>query len=477
MKKQRLLTLLLSAIAVLLVALVGYGHYLGEETRALRAGHGLPPAAEPFVRIQETLQAESIPAQDRENGPGPAAPDEATRELVDNVKAAEAILTRADTMFRENTAWNEVYDDLFSRPQSTWSAADWERLSDVLVENSDVLAEVYALANGNGPLYPLDFSQGYHLPLPHLSTVRSMARLLQASAISRAHSGDEAGAAADLLAGVRLSSRLEEEPLIISQLVRVAIDAIMYQGVIESFPPGEIPPELLAQLSAHHEARDLPGALTAMWQMEGNMGVEFMSGIMNGGWQSGQAQLREFFPHSQFPGGDWAATIYASPFARPWQHLDMIAFGQAMDAFEPTLAQPFYEARPVIEEIQGYIDSLPRTRAVTHGLVPAMMAIHRSMARAQTYQYLLSLGAAVESYANENGTYPANLGDLQGDTSIIDPHTGAPFQYRTDGDTFQLYSVGPDLTDDGGEHDVIDGDIVWRGTRKSTGTTGLVATR
>lgn len=414
-----------------------------------------------------------------ENGddaPTPA-PDEATRELVENVRTAEGILTRAETMFGERTAWNEVYDDLFSRPPSTWSTADWTRLHTVLAENDELLAEAYALANGGGPLYPLDFSQGYNLPLPHLSTIRAMARLLQASAISRAHSGDGAGASADILAGLRLATRLEEEPLIISQLVRVAIDAVMYQGVVESFPPGKIPPELMAQLSEHYGARDLPGTLTAMWQMEGNMGVEFMSGIMNGGWQSGQEQLREFFPHSEFPGSDWAATIYASPFARPWQHLDMIAFGRAMNEFEPTLALPFYEARPIVDEIQERINNLPRTRAVTQGLVPAMMAIHRNMARAQTYQHLLLLGASIESYANENGTYPTHLDDLQGGASVIDPHTGAPFQYRVNGDSFQLYSVGPDLEDDGGEHDLLHGDIVWRGTLKSKGAKAIVATR
>ncbi len=476
MKRERILILSLSAAVVIVCAVVGYGFYLGEQTRALRAHHAPPPAVERFARIQEALQSETTVVTIGDNTP-PPAPDIATRELVESVKTAEAILTRAETMFRENTAWNEVYDDLFSRPQSTWSNADWARLNRVLGENRDVLAEVYALANGSGPLYPLDFSQGYKLPLPHLSTIRAMARLLQASAISRAHSGDGAGASADILAGVRLATRLEEEPLIISQLVRVAIDAIMYQGVAEAFPPGKVPPELLAQLSEHYAARDLPETLTAMWQMEGNMGVEFMSGIMNGDWQSGQAQLQEFFPHSEFPGGDWAATVYASPFARPWQHLDMIAFGQAMDAFEPTLALPFYEARPIIEEIQGHIDNLPRTRAVTQGLVPAMMAIHRMMARAQTYQHLLSVGAAVETYGNHNGTYPPSLSDLQGDTSIIDPHTGAPFQYRTDGDTFQLYSVGPDLEDDGGEHDLRQGDIVWRGVRKPTGAMGTVPTR
>ena len=48
--------------------------------------------------------------------------------------------------------------------------------------------------------------------------------------------------------------------------------------------------------------------------------------------------------------------------------------------------------------------------------------------------------------------------------TLIDPFTGKRFSYRPTGDTFLLYSAGPNLTDDGGRHDFNNGDIVWRGT-------------
>lgn len=49
MKRERILILSLSATVVVVCAVVGYGFYLGEQTRALRASHGPPPAVERFA--------------------------------------------------------------------------------------------------------------------------------------------------------------------------------------------------------------------------------------------------------------------------------------------------------------------------------------------------------------------------------------------------------------------------------------------
>ncbi len=66
---------------------------------------------------------------------------------------------------------------------------------------------------------------------------------------------------------------------------------------------------------------------------------------------------------------------------------------------------------------------------------------------------LLGCYAAVKRYRQQRGVYPPSLEALRPELGemIIDPFTGKPFVYRADPQRgFQLYSVGENLTDDGG---------------------------
>lgn len=66
---------------------------------------------------------------------------------------------------------------------------------------------------------------------------------------------------------------------------------------------------------------------------------------------------------------------------------------------------------------------------------------------------LLGCYAAIKRYYQQRGAYPPSLEALRPQLGvlIIDPFTGKPFVYRTDPKRgFQLYSVGENLTDDGG---------------------------
>jgi hypothetical protein len=69
--------------------------------------------------------------------------------------------------------------------------------------------------------------------------------------------------------------------------------------------------------------------------------------------------------------------------------------------------------------------------------------------------------------------YPGSLADLRrvvGWPLPEDPFSGKPFVYRRKDSTYLLYSIGPDLKDDGGRQLTLfgwprTGDIVWRVSR------------
>jgi hypothetical protein len=72
----------------------------------------------------------------------------------------------------------------------------------------------------------------------------------------------------------------------------------------------------------------------------------------------------------------------------------------------------------------------------------------------ETENSLLLLSLALRAYKLERGSYPAKLADLSPSylkTIPDDPFSNRkPFKYRLNGNSYTLYSIGPDLKDDGG---------------------------
>jgi len=62
------------------------------------------------------------------------------------------------------------------------------------------------------------------------------------------------------------------------------------------------------------------------------------------------------------------------------------------------------------------------------------------------------IALALKAYKGEHGQYPENLIQLEkaGWKLPLDPFTSKPFRYRKDGNGFLVYSVGPDMHDNGG---------------------------
>lgn len=71
--------------------------------------------------------------------------------------------------------------------------------------------------------YDLDYNQGFELILPHLSQLRSIAKLMQADALVRLHDGDTLGAADRLASVYRISGHTGGDRILISSLVGNAI--------------------------------------------------------------------------------------------------------------------------------------------------------------------------------------------------------------------------------------------------------------
>ena len=103
-------------------------------------------------------------------------------------------------------------------------------------------------------------------------------------------------------------------------------------------------------------------------------------------------------------------------------------------------------------------------------LLPAFGKAREQMAKHQASVEICRAGLALKIYKEQNGSYPEELGELAphilGEIPL-DPFTGKNLVYSKSADGFILYSLGPNMKDDGGrwgkEHKWRgDYDIVWK---------------
>ena len=118
-----------------------------------------------------------------------------------------------------------------------------------LAENQAALARLHKAAAKSQCRYPLDLGEVF-VKAPHLGKLKTCAQLLGREAVADAGKGRADLAAQSLSDGLRLARSLEQEPLLISQLVRMACDSITQSSLEEALSLRAFPEEQLVGLQA-----------------------------------------------------------------------------------------------------------------------------------------------------------------------------------------------------------------------------------
>jgi hypothetical protein len=246
-----------------------------------------------------------------------------------------------------------------------------------------------------------------------------------------------------------------------SQLTAMAIEAMSFAAAEIALPAAGISSDLARRLIEYAGRADLRGHFADSFSGEGMFGLEFFDNIREGRGPDG------FF-----------SSVYGSVFARPWLNMDEETYLNTIQRFAEIAKLPYYEAAPHVLEIEQDTADLPLTRILSrpflHGLVRTFASSMECEARNEAMLDLMRIGISVEQYRATTGNYPATLDAISpslGGAVPIDPFTGQPYHYQLSGASFLLYSVGSNLTDDGGINDRRGGegktgDIVWRGQEK-----------
>ena len=379
----------------------------------------------------------------------------------ENVKAFQAAVAQGKAL-REGVRGKEFQNLFDMKLPKEGTEAEWARAKTAMDEARGLIQEIRRLAKAGGPVSTLDFSQGFNMQLPHLAQLREFERLLSADAYLWAHEGKYGEAVEDILAGMQLSSILCDEPILISQLVRIAMNNITYDAAQQALPAENFPPDLARRLIDYAGRIDGRDSFSESFQGEGFFGLDAFEQFRDGRLDSGVIQT-----------SSWTDNLllqaYGSTLARPWLNMDEETYSDIIGRVADLSQRPYYEARPLMDEVQQEVDNLPITRVFSRIMLPALTRTLEAQAMNEARLDLMQIGLSLEQYRARTGTLPDTLDPIAsslGGAVPVDPFTGTPYVYRPSGGGFLLYSVGRNQTDDGGRQESRTGDIVWRGERE-----------
>jgi hypothetical protein len=291
--------------------------------------------------------------------------------------------------------------------------------------------------------------------MPQLSSMRTAAELLAADARMRAIDGDLAGAIADLNALFAMAEHVTREPTILTALVAISIEA---RGVDTM----EI---VLARCSA-----------TASEPLSLKVDPLFSHGRMVRSALRGEEALGL----SAF--ASWGDSEYHTipdryvpevmiPLRRVFLMEDEIrGYNTAVREWQRLAAMPYHLARDQWKSLTTRLRKqrmgIPTTLALA---LPAVSAYPIKAAEGDARHRLALLAAAMTACRIKTGALPENLDKLSPkfiETIPTDPFDGKPLRMiRTKEGGAILYSIGPDLKDDGGkafDTDKRTGDMTFR---------------
>jgi hypothetical protein len=321
-------------------------------------------------------------------------------------------------------------------------------VSAYLASNAQALDLLHKAAAIRGCRYDVDLLNGVNTLLPHLAPVRQAARLLELQALIKVEQGNPEDAMAALEASFAVAHSLRNEPLLISQLVRIAVDSISVAALERVLSRTALTDDGLTDLSRRIAADDTPELF-----MRGMAGERCtgQSGFLSGIWRGAlQTKPGAFQTKSDTAGSAVSWILYS---LSGMEERDDLMYLNLMSDVVSIGAGTMKDMRERSIALDEKIAQVPKTCLFTRMLVPALTRASEEQLKSFARLRAARAGIAVERFRMANGRLPDSLDELVPkwlDAVPADPFDDKPIRYKKLTKGFVTYSVGPDLRDDGG---------------------------
>jgi hypothetical protein len=298
--------------------------------------------------------------------------------------------------------------------------------------------------------FEFDYELGIEIPLAHLRDLRQFAFILGAKARIEAESGHADRAWDTALLQLRLADTVRTEPVLVSQMVRLAIGRLSC-GTIRELCESELPN---AQQSAEIEEsfKGFEDVRPLVLATDGER-------LLFGEWAFSLRRSELLKQHELVGQGDWPDDVLT---------VLGVCFKPVFLSYHAAYLQIMHDAAGMLEgtiPAEQFKTRERDARGLALSLTPAMARVKVIHQTTQAEIRITRTGTALLRDKADRGEFPETLVDFKPD-DVMDPFSGESLVYRSGADGFVLYSIGPDEKDNGGypkqDKQEKDWDIVWQ---------------
>ncbi len=360
---------------------------------------------------------------------------------------------------RADRATNAALRDAYpSYPQAPPGSDTASQVLNSLSIADDALAVICRDSQRPYSRFPARWAESYfELTLPHLGQIKGLHRHLNLRIAARLAKGDRAGAWDNLECSLRLADALRDEPLLISQLVRIAQLAVANEGFGRGITAHAWTDDQLQTLQRRFEAMDVIGVVPFALEGERAEVIQTMNLLIAQGvrissvGETGRTPSGLMARISGFMG---QGIIRANQAAIVQMETDAIRNGRRLVSNRATLDGRGEAARFEESTSAGLRKPYSPRDLMARMLMPAFAKFLARAVRSQTLQTSAAIACAVERHYLKRGSYPDTLDALVPEflkEIPTDPMDLKPMRYRrTDTGSFIVWSVGENGIDDGG---------------------------
>lgn len=304
---------------------------------------------------------------------------------------------------------------------------------------------LYEVAERDGTArYPFDLSPGFSTKLDQVQSLRNVAKLLSLKTKVDLRRGKPRDAAKNIRTILALSRTLDNQPLVVSQLVRVALDNIALKDLESAIRLGSVPDDDLSVLQDALRRIEVESGLKRAFVGERAMGYTCCLDpqLMNNQKMS--------------PTSEQVERIISR---RPQRLHDAVMIlkcnTRIAEASDRGLAEAMQEAKAVEADLKEIHKNKPRQLfyILTMLLVPASKSATQIIARSAVMRDAAVAAIGAELYRRQHGNWPDSLEELVPEflpAVPTDPFCGEPLRMTSTPEEFKVYSVGKDGKDNGG---------------------------
>jgi hypothetical protein len=321
-----------------------------------------------------------------------------------------------------------------------------ELIAQYLSDNQKTLELLHEAATLEHSRYPADLSLGQGTLLPHLSDIRRCAFLLKLEALYSAENNQQNIAVQSIKSIFGVARSMAKEPVTVSQLVRTACQGLAVSALERVINRTNLTDDQLADLSqvvTDAQEQSDSGISRALVGERCYALSIFREPASLGGMEIGS--------HGQTIGVP--VPILQAYKALGLADMDAIEYLDMMDEYIKATQLPPHLRQKSVEAMEPKIVSIPKIRILLRTFAPAFSRIIsmdlRNIAGLRTAQAAI----AIQCYRLAYGKLPDTLMDLVPnylESVPIDPFDGKELRYKKLESGYVVYSIGENLSDDGG---------------------------